>query len=634
MLNSLNTLGVLNRVMLDLRIQARQASPTAFHQLVHAFFSLQCLVQCYTQNFDGLQTKDHPEMEPMVYEIHGSNMQLKCRVCHSTVPGHTEAFDRSLANENPVECPHCLQHASQAKLNNKRSRPVGYLAPAILFNQESAAGKDGQDYHKMLEKHGRATKLLLIAGTSLMTPGTACMARSLAGWVHRGKGLVVYVNRQPLAASWEKYIDLHLETELGPWATMTMRDIREIRNKAKVKKFEASASAAQLKTLVRPGPDSGLPRPTGTTPNGQVTLRRQVIRLHIIFMNEYFTKFNTCQMPTAPGPSAANVISTRVTRDRSPPAAEPLAFDPAPPASTMSHAQKVLTVVLYHGDVAEEASTVGREVTSWLSRSGWETTSCIRKLYDPVPIETPFQRDEFHLLLVHITDYVRALAGKDGSAWEGDDIFELLAVGRKRAKKLFAWAISCQAILVCSGEHLLCAKEARGLETGVQKLFNCHNVLVCSGLRFFKAADWARFIAEAEQSLLQSHDESVPELVKAWMRNEPVFSSSNLIWFSSCRPTLLLLASPFQTHPCGRPLPDINSACGCSEVVLGHPRVKRKTKRWIVQHNCDDGTAVEDAVVTAECSWCGQKWSLRTGALAGIVCKIGDSFSVVAPYFF
>ncbi|KAG8678339.1 hypothetical protein FRC08_017852 [Ceratobasidium sp. 394] len=110
MLNSLNTLGVLNRVMLDLRIQAQQASPTAFHQLVHAFFSLQCLVQCYTQNFDGLQTKDHPEMEPMVYEIHGSNMQLKCRVCHSTVPGHTEAFDRSLANENPVECPHCLQH--------------------------------------------------------------------------------------------------------------------------------------------------------------------------------------------------------------------------------------------------------------------------------------------------------------------------------------------------------------------------------------------------------------------------------------------------------------------------------------------------------------------------------------------
>jgi NAD-dependent SIR2 family protein deacetylase len=101
--------------------------------------------------------------------------------------------------------------------------PVGKLAPDILFNQESAAGRDGQDYYRMLDKHGRATKLLIVAGTSLLTPGVASMTRYLAGRVRERQGLVVYINRDRLPAKWVKYIHLHLQTDIESWAADTLK---------------------------------------------------------------------------------------------------------------------------------------------------------------------------------------------------------------------------------------------------------------------------------------------------------------------------------------------------------------------------------------------------------------------------
>lgn len=102
--------------MLDVRIQVRSARPTAFHRLVSAFFNFGRLVQCYTQNFDGLQTRDNPKMEDVVFELHGTNQELKCRLCQKRPSQPVEDFDQRLATEIFVRCPHCLEEGEPPSL--------------------------------------------------------------------------------------------------------------------------------------------------------------------------------------------------------------------------------------------------------------------------------------------------------------------------------------------------------------------------------------------------------------------------------------------------------------------------------------------------------------------------------------
>ncbi|KAG8706922.1 hypothetical protein FRC08_000792 [Ceratobasidium sp. 394] len=472
----------------------------------------------------------------------------------------------------------------------------------------------------MLEKDGRATKLLLIAGTSLMTPGVACMVRELAGWVHRSKGLVVYVNGRPLSTGWDRYIDLYLETELDSWAAATLRDIANVRNKGNVKTFETLV--AKLKILLQREPESDSQNLGEAVSTQGMSRSADDLSSHP-------------KMPTSQG-RTAHLASTRVTANKTAvpvkstksdrPTAESMRENLVPPRP---QAQKIITVVLHHARAAGEASLIGREITSQLTESRWESAFYVRDVSDTEPVDAPSGLQPFHVVFVHITDCIQRLDAKDRLMSDADDAFEMLVVSRRRLRKLLAPAISCQAILVCSGEHLLCAAETSRLEASMRSVFNCDNALVCSNLRSFHVPDWGRFIAKVGLLLLKPRGQSVPQVVKAWMQSPGVFSSSNFVWVSSQYPTLLLLASPFQTHPCGRPLPDVDSACKCS----GYPRAMRKPKRWIVEHNCEDGMAVKDAVIFVGCSWCGKQWQLPTRTLAGVVCKIDKSFAVVAPYF-
>jgi hypothetical protein len=154
--------------------------------------------------------------------------------------------------------------------------------------------------------------------------------------------------------------------------------------------------------------------------------------------------------------------------------------------------------------------------------------------------------------------------------------------------------------------------------------------LVCLNLQAFDSAHWGQFVADAGIALLGSGDSTVSILVHAWMQNQAFLLCTDLIWFSTERPTLLLLASPFHDRPCGRPLPDINVVCTCTP-SRAHPW--RQKKKWVVHHNCQDGMPVREVQVTAECSVCRQTWTLPTKQMTGVMCEANDSFSVLAPYF-
>jgi NAD-dependent histone deacetylase SIR2 len=126
---------ILNKVMLELRVQVRRARPTAFHRLVSAFHSLGRLAQCYTQNFDGLQTRDDPDMDKVVFELHGTNKELKCRVCHRRPPQPAEDYDQRLADETVVACPHCLK---DGELDKRRHTTLGRFDLPLIQLRRSA----------------------------------------------------------------------------------------------------------------------------------------------------------------------------------------------------------------------------------------------------------------------------------------------------------------------------------------------------------------------------------------------------------------------------------------------------------------------------------------------------------------
>ncbi|KAG8735604.1 hypothetical protein FRC10_010358, partial [Ceratobasidium sp. 414] len=100
-------LAILNVVMTKLRIHARAAPITCFHQLVSRLDDIFRLQRCYTQNFDGLQTRDFPSLASKVFELHGSNDQLHCFACSQQPTDPVSSFDSRFLEHGLVECPNC-----------------------------------------------------------------------------------------------------------------------------------------------------------------------------------------------------------------------------------------------------------------------------------------------------------------------------------------------------------------------------------------------------------------------------------------------------------------------------------------------------------------------------------------------
>lgn len=105
-------LALLNQIMADMRIKARNASITTFHKLVATLHEGGHLQRCYTQNFDGLQTRESPELDPYIYEMHGTNTQLFCHTCGQQPEPPVDSFDMELLESGLVQCPHCRHNGA------------------------------------------------------------------------------------------------------------------------------------------------------------------------------------------------------------------------------------------------------------------------------------------------------------------------------------------------------------------------------------------------------------------------------------------------------------------------------------------------------------------------------------------
>ena len=103
-------LRAFGRLLTEMRITAREATLPDCHKWIERLHHLGRLVRCYTQNIDGLQTRDFDDMDDVVVELHGTNAYLKCHKCNQRPGEPTSAFDQQLLEEGSVYCTRCPIH--------------------------------------------------------------------------------------------------------------------------------------------------------------------------------------------------------------------------------------------------------------------------------------------------------------------------------------------------------------------------------------------------------------------------------------------------------------------------------------------------------------------------------------------
>ncbi|CAE6494084.1 unnamed protein product [Rhizoctonia solani] len=179
------------------------------------------LLRCFTQNIDGLQTRERTDMSEVVVELHGSNVHLMCHKCHRRPEQDIEELEEQIMRDGIIECSRCNERRQLQPSNSDRKlrllRP-GYLLPRVLYNQDSIELEQGGLNLDQLERAAGCADLLLVIGTSLSIDGPIKLVQSLARMVHQVGGAVVYIGKGSLTPSkWCTYFDLHIETDIDTW---------------------------------------------------------------------------------------------------------------------------------------------------------------------------------------------------------------------------------------------------------------------------------------------------------------------------------------------------------------------------------------------------------------------------------
>lgn len=103
-------LTALNFVMTTLRQHARTARLTDFHNLIATMLETGRAPMCLTRNFDGLETRDRPDLKSKVIELHGTNDTLSCPAGHVPIgPEDISNYDDDFLKGVEIACPVCVE---------------------------------------------------------------------------------------------------------------------------------------------------------------------------------------------------------------------------------------------------------------------------------------------------------------------------------------------------------------------------------------------------------------------------------------------------------------------------------------------------------------------------------------------
>ncbi|KAI9838410.1 MAG: hypothetical protein M1837_002493 [Sclerophora amabilis] len=243
-----------------IRDEVRQTTPT--HRFIRTLRDGGRLVRCYTQNIDGLESRDglctdmsrgrgnrarfskkvlskpRPDSSILpgglsdggceVVQLHGDLNDLRCSLCSRLCSWEEDGRETTLLQGEAPDCQDCAAKDEDRRNRGKRGTAVGTLRPnVVLYGEEHPTG----NLLSPITAHdlGLAPDLLLILGTSLKVHGLKVLVKEFARSVHArpgGKGKVIFVNRtKPPESVWSEIIDFWVGMDCDDW----VHDLRERR---------------------------------------------------------------------------------------------------------------------------------------------------------------------------------------------------------------------------------------------------------------------------------------------------------------------------------------------------------------------------------------------------------------------
>ncbi|CUA73435.1 NAD-dependent histone deacetylase HST3 [Rhizoctonia solani] len=582
------------RLLTSMRIKAREATVPDCHRWIKQLHSLGRLVRCYTQNIDGLQTRDDNDMEDTLVELHGTNVYLKCHKCHQRPQQPTSEFDQELLKEGFAVCALCSVRPEVSGSDMKlRARAPGFLIPEVVFNEGSSIpSKNGKSLGRM-KADDSDCDLLLILGTSLKTHGVAGLARDMANCVHRHGGVVVYVNSTSLSASsWSSYVDLHVRVDVQEWANDNLAQLQLV--KAIALRSEITLKCSSTVKSVR-----GLPVIIAPylVPNLEA-------EMNALGTDEPVETTLECTDPSGSSDAIAVDIEQNSTRVGG----------------------GVIFVLCYHSWALSEAHALKVLLTNECSIRGLR---CVFRLCNVEQIHedtniTP-EWPEYQAILIFITRFgqVEKIRSSHSTGAEMD-VYKIL-----RNCFLLTWSLMTKAMwgaAIILGEDEVWAQEEmlRSMSMIKSELGVVPHALAGFGTKRLRLGGWASFIAKIVEAL--SFTEEYRTLDKLaldfWMATDDFFEHTDLKVWPESNPTYLLISAPFEQRPLGRPLPTIQSA-GCCE--------PDSTKEWLITHNAADRRKLKKLCVTVQCSKCGYQSEIQTKSLKGWINHREHKYSVQVP---
>ena len=253
-----------------IREEVKRSTPT--HRFIKTIRDQRKLVRCYTQNIDGLESREGLTVEMArgrgnrarftkqalekpnavarlqpggdldggceVVQLHGDLEVLRCTLCQQTCQWQEKDEARLLGGKAPI-CHFCNILNEDRQVRGKRGTKVGTLRPNVVLYGEQHPSADAVG---KITTHDLALSpdLLLILGTSLHVHGLKILVKEFAKAVHAragGKGKVVFVNlSKPSDSAWKDVIDYWVSMDCDEWVGAMRRhrsDIWQIQRELK-----------------------------------------------------------------------------------------------------------------------------------------------------------------------------------------------------------------------------------------------------------------------------------------------------------------------------------------------------------------------------------------------------------------
>ncbi|KAF8597009.1 hypothetical protein BDV93DRAFT_513684 [Ceratobasidium sp. AG-I] len=664
-------LQIFNQAMTRRRVESRCLAPVPFYTFLRRAFDRGRLLGCLSDNLDGLETQGHAAMESILVMMRGDNRKLRCRTagCPGLAGQEVIDLDAQLLRGEDISCPRCTRDHVSLSL---RLRSTRFLRPAIRGRIDSDL-LPGGNLRRDLLRAAHQSDLLLVAGVSMQSEYTYNLLYSLGERVRKNGGAVVYIGETPLKGrETNSWIHFHLKVDIEECAARIL----------KAMELAGAEDDADGDSLVN-GTDVWYDvmqnelEPQATLERPEPTSRRCL--LCNLEMSEFWVSCTTCQEAFccrglgqefigdmcvelnayATGPHLLNLEEEKQLfkcpfcwHDENHPPLQKLLYPhyirPVPIISIErpgEDAPRMVMVIYYLEEFWPQAMHLRSLVTARWKTNGWPRASALSSQSNYKLLtnkKSLWSNKSFDLFFVYLTHGL-----SESKGYQISHNVSCVAVEENRSSSS-AQRRQCNTLstaptlpgqswfAVATLSRLLNTQEICISGSGVLLTRNgpFDSLLGCMNLKLAPAF-MLNLVTKMTTKLAKVDQWAEEKMLECWLTDGIACNHTDMLLLTKRSPPVMWLFAPFESRPLGKELPSLLSVCSCPQLSTSRtdPAEGWNRKVWRVTHDWKKGKPLNEVIVKASCSVCGQMWLLPSEHLAGSLRRVDGLFAAVVPYF-